>query len=251
MDGKWSEKLTWVFSSSELKTILLFHKPLPLSFITLKCGAWSSNSLLIITHLISPMPSSRRKILQQIKHFHYTTDSRSVPKFCGQLSIVTDEIKHWAHQKQTISNKKCLNFIIFFFQKPVSSIWEKNYSLSLKKLNPLTFVPSLVEIGQVVQEKTIFENFQYIFIMRLYNLPLIKGVVLHSNKFKSPLPKDALCQLQVWLNMAQWLWRKRFLKVVNTFSLYIYYLPLEKDVVLHLNKVESQDLTQGYFVCKV
>ena len=133
MDGKWSEKLTWVFSSSKLKTILLFHKPLPLSFITLKCGAWSSNSLLIITHLISPMPSSRRKILQQIKHFHYTTDSRSVPKFCGQLSIVTDEIKHWAHQKQTISNKKCLNFIIFFFQKPVSSIWEKNYSLSFKK----------------------------------------------------------------------------------------------------------------------
>lgn len=167
------------------------------------------------------------------------------------LSLTKLNIELIKNKQFPIKNVNCLNFIIFFFQKPVSSIREKNYSLSLKKLNPLTFVPTLVEIGQVVQEKTIFENFQYIFIMRLYNLPLIKGVVLHSNKFKSPLPKDALCQLQVWLNMAQWLWRKRFLKVVNTFSLYIYYLPLEKDVVLHLNKVESQDLTQGYFVCKV
>ena len=115
-----SFQLKW---TSELKTILLFHKPLSLSFITLKCGAWSSNSLLIITHLICPMPSSRRKILQQIKHFHYTTDSRSVPKFCGQLSIVTDEIKHWAHQKQTISNKKCKLFKFYYFFLPKTSIF--------------------------------------------------------------------------------------------------------------------------------
>ena len=143
-------------------------------------------------------------------------------------------------------------FKFYYFFLPKTSIFNlrKKLFFILKKVEP-THIYVKVEIGQVVQEKTIFENFQYIFIMRLYNLPLIKGVVLHSNKFKSPLPKDALCQLQVWLNTAQWLWRKRFFKVVNTFSLYIYYLPLEKDVVLHLNKVESQDLTQGYFVCKV
>ena len=166
------------------------------------------------------------------------------------LSLTKLNIELIKNKQFPIKNVNCLNFIIFFFQKPVSSIREKNYSLSLKKLNPLTFM-SRLRLAKLFRRRQFFENFQYIFIMRLYNLPLIKGVVLHSNKFKSPLPKDALCQLQVWLNMAQWLWRKRFLKVVNTFSLYIYYLPLEKDVVLHLNKVESQDLTQGYFVCKV
>ena len=33
----------------------------------------------------------------------------------------------------------------------------------------------------------------------------------------------------------QWFWRG-FLKAVNAFSLYGYYLPLEKDMVLHLRK---------------
>ena len=38
---------------------------------------------------------------------------------------------------------------------------------------------------------------------------------------------------------AQWLWRRRFLNFVNVFSLYCYYLPLEKGMALHLKKLIS------------
>ena len=44
---------------------------------------------------------------------------------------------------------------------------------------------------------------------------------------------------QVWLKLAQWFWRGRFLIFVNIYSLFCYYLPLEKGMVLHLNKLES------------
>ena len=63
------------------------------------------------------------------------------------------------------------------------------------------------------------------------------GWILHLNKLESPSPKDALCQ--VWLKMAQWFWRWRFLNFVNVFSLFHNYLPLEKGGALHLNKFES------------
>ena len=46
------------------------------------------------------------------------------------------------------------------------------------------------------------------------------------NKFESPLPKDALCE--VWLKLAQWFWRRRFFNFVNVFLLFRNYLPLEK-----------------------
>ena len=60
---------------------------------------------------------------------------------------------------------------------------------------------------------------------------------LHLNKLESPSPKDALCQ--VWLKLAQWFWRRRFLNFVNVFSLFHNYLPFGKGVVLHLKKLES------------
>ena len=58
----------------------------------------------------------------------------------------------------------------------------------------------------------------------------------HLNKFESPSPKDALCQ--VWLKLAQWFWRRRFFNFVNVFSLFCNYLPLEKGGALHLYKLE-------------
>ena len=59
----------------------------------------------------------------------------------------------------------------------------------------------------------------------------------HLNKLESPSPKDALCQ--VWLKLAQWFWRRRFLNFVNVFSQFRNNLPLEKGGALHLNKIES------------
>ena len=78
-------------------------------------------------------------------------------------------------------------------------------------------------------------------------LPLDKGRALHLNKLESPPPKDALCQ--VWLKLAQWFWRKRFLNSINVFSLFSNYLPLEKDRALHLNKLESLSPTDA--LCQV
>ena len=64
-----------------------------------------------------------------------------------------------------------------------------------------------------------------------------RDLALHLNILESPSPGDIL--RQVWLKLAQWFWRKRFLKVVNLFLLFPNYLPLEKDLALHLNILES------------
>ena len=57
-----------------------------------------------------------------------------------------------------------------------------------------------------------------------YYPPLKENVTLHFNIFESPLHKDTLCQ--VWFKLTKWFLRRRFLKVVNVFSLCGYYLPL-------------------------
>mgnify|MGYP003692227413 CR=1 FL=1 len=49
---------------------------------------------------------------------------------------------------------------------------------------------------------------------------------LHLNKLESPSPKDALCQ--IWLYLAQWFWRRRFFNFVNVFLLFRNYNPLER-----------------------
>ena len=59
---------------------------------------------------------------------------------------------------------------------------------------------------------------------------------LHLNKFESPSPKNALCQ--VWLKLAKLFW-KRYLNFDNEFLLFRYYPLLEKGGTLHLNKLES------------
>jgi hypothetical protein len=60
----------------------------------------------------------------------------------------------------------------------------------------------------LVLEK-IFENIFSVFLLFCYYLPFDKGNPLHLNKLKSFPPKDDFCQ--VWLKLAQWFWRKRFL----------------------------------------
>ena len=101
----------------------------------------------------------------------------------------------------------------------IISHWKRVVPFIWKKLNPFSqgcFLPSLVEIDSVVLEKKIFKFCQCIFSIKNY-LPWEKGGALHLNKLESPSPKDALCQ--VWLKLAQWFWRKRFLNFVNVFSL--------------------------------
>ena len=56
-------------------------------------------------------------------------------------------------------------------------------------------------------EKKIFKFVQAFLLFRYY-LHLYKDRALHLNKLESPSPKKVLCQ--VWLNFAQWFWRRRW-----------------------------------------
>jgi hypothetical protein len=67
-------------------------------------------------------------------------------------------------------------------------------------------MPSLIEISQLVLEKKIFKKKFSVFLLFCDYLPLEKGNPLHLNNLESPPPKDDLCQ--VWLNLAQWFWRR-------------------------------------------
>jgi hypothetical protein len=74
----------------------------------------------------------------------------------------------------------------------------------------------LIEIGPVVLEKNILKIF-FVYFYSCYYLPLEKGAALHFNKLESPHPKDNLCQ--VWLKLAQWFGRRRFLNIFTIFLL--------------------------------
>ena len=96
-------------------------------------------------------------------------------------------------------------------------------------------MPSLVENGPVVLERKIFKSC-HLFLLFPNYLPFRNGVGLHLNKLESPSPRDTLCH--VWLKLALWFWRRRFLKV-GFLLLFSNYLPFGKDMALHLNKLES------------
>ena len=100
------------------------------------------------------------------------------------------------------------------------------------------FVPSLVEIMAQWFWRRRFYTFINAFSEFPNYLPLEKDKALLLNKLESPSPKDALCQ--VWLKLAQWFWRRRFLNFVNVFWLFPNYVPLGKGGVLHLKKLESR-----------
>ena len=107
-------------------------------------------------------------------------------------------------------------------------------------------MPNLVEIRPLVLRRR-FLKFVNVFSLFRYYLPFEKGVALHLRKPEFPSPKDALGQ--VWLKLAQWFLRKRFLKFVNIYLLFRYYLPLEKGVALHLIKHEFPSPKNA--LCKV
>jgi hypothetical protein len=99
------------------------------------------------------------------------------------------------------------------------------------------FVLSLVKIGLVVLEK-IFK-WPYPIFTFLWLSPLWRGpdpLFEKKKQLEFPSPKDNL--YQVWFSLACWFWR-RFLKFFSAFSLFRYYLPLERSYPLSLNKLKS------------
>jgi hypothetical protein len=84
----------------------------------------------------------------------------------------------------------------------------------------------LIEFGLLVLEKIFLKIFS-VFLLFCYHLPLEMGNPLHLNKLKSPTHKDDLCQ--VWLKLAHWFWRRRFLNDLTPFLHFCNYLPFEED----------------------
>ena len=81
-----------------------------------------------------------------------------------------------------------------------------------------------------------FFNFDMVFSLLYYHIPLEKGRALHLDKLESLSAKDALCQ--VMLKLALWFLRRTFFNLVNVFLLFPDYLPLGKGRAIHLNKLE-------------
>ena len=91
-------------------------------------------------------------------------------------------------------------------------------------------MPSLVEIGPMVLQKTIFLKLVNVFSLFRKYLPLEKGMVLHLNKFEFLSPSDPV------------VFEKKIFKhrqcIFNIFSLIRYYLTLGKGMAHHLIKFE-------------
>ena len=101
-------------------------------------------------------------------------------------------------------------------KKDIISFWELNgtYLIKIEFPSPEDgFVPSLVEWLKLTHWCWLrrFWNIVGIFSLYRYYLSLETGVAFHLNKLEFPWPKDALCQ--VWLKLAQWFWKRRWIHV--------------------------------------
>jgi hypothetical protein len=85
-------------------------------------------------------------------------------------------------------------------------------------------VSNLIDFGLLVLEK-IFQNFQCNITLSLLS-PLENSYPLHFKKIESPSPKDNSCQ--VWLKLAQWFWRRRFLNDTTHFYIFVIISPLKR-----------------------
>ena len=104
--------------------------------------------------------------------------------------------------------------------------------LHLKKLESLSSKDACaIDWNSKVLEKRIFQ-FRYFVIIS----PWKRAGPFIWKKLESPSPLDTFCQ--IWLKLAQWIWRKGFLNFFNVFSLFCNYLHLEKGGALLLNKLE-------------
>ena len=74
-------------------------------------------------------------------------------------------------------------------------------------------------------EEEFFNIFKLILLI-CYYIPLDMGMILHLNKFESPPSKNAM--FQIWLKLAQWFWRRKFLKYFQYNSKISLFSPFEE-----------------------
>ena len=102
---------------------------------------------------------------------------------------------------------------------------------------------SLVEFNPVVLEKNMFKILSMYFSY-LVIISLGKGHGPSFTKLASPSSMNTL--FHVWLTLAYWFLRRRFLNFINVFSLFAYCIPLEKSVVRHLSNIDTLHLRIVY-----
>ena len=88
-------------------------------------------------------------------------------------------------------------------------VWHKNWFSLFKYLSTRCRIPSFNVIGLLVPKKKIFEGFYNIWVWK----PSWSSDPKHLNKFSSQHHMEA--PYEIWLQMAQYLFRKRSLKMLN------------------------------------
>ena len=123
---------------------------------------------------------------------------------------------HIAHLRKQFKsiNKYDYIIIITLIQRIKKKLYENLLVLNLNKLEFPSPKDALcqdwLKLAQWFWRRGFF-NFVNVFSLSQNYLPLEKDRALHLDKLESPSLKDALCQ--VWLKLAQWFWRRRFLKL--------------------------------------
>ena len=174
----------------------------------------------------------------------------------------------WLKLAPSFWRRRFSNFInVFLLAISLYLSLEKGMALHLNKLKSITqgsFVSSLVEIGYSVLEKKIFKIHQCIFAISLLStlgkgsgLFLIQTWIFFTQEWfvqslleiYPSVPEEKIfkfCQRNVYF-----LFHYYFL-CMNVYLLFHYYLPLEKDVAIHLKKLESPSpknaLCQVWFI---
>jgi hypothetical protein len=103
----------------------------------------------------------------------------------------------------------------------------------------------LIEFGLWFWRKRFFFKISVYFYSFAIISPWRWANPLRLHKLKSPTPKDDLGQ--VWLKLALWFWRGRFLNDPTPFLHFCDYLLFEEDLALYLNKTESPSPKDNWY----
>ena len=111
-------------------------------------------------------------------------------------------------------------------QKTVSGFFSglNYFCLNLNLLHPRMFCANICWNRLCGSGKDLLDYIN-VFLLFCFCFPLKKSLGLHLTKHEYPSSIEAVCQ--VWLQLPQWFWR-RFLKLIEVFSLLRWYLPLKK-----------------------
>ena len=144
-----------------------------------------------------------------------------------------------------VLGKKIFKISSIYFCYVIISPWKRSRPSIWTNLNPLHPRMLCAKFGWNWPSGSRGKDFKFLsknLSIFPYYLPLEKSGALAWTNL-NPL----LCQL--WLKLAQWFWRNRFLKFVNVFSLFPYCLPFEIGGALHLNKIDFPSPKDA--LCKV